>query len=174
MPLAQHRPAELGKTGSCGRREQERCKLKTLNLGGRFMTLLSCRWAEKKADGCVCVSVHKRAGMDGLARSLMIEAPPMSPLILLPQYLPLPLVRLLSWNQPKGRRAKWSVSEEGHPLAWCSGQTLQQRFLCSAHLLVLAHSSGPQHRSGQALANMLLQQPDHFTQDFSVSTVGSN
>lgn len=58
--------------------------------------------------------------------------------------------------------------------AWCSGQTLQQRFLCSTHLLVLAHSSGPQHRSGQALANTLVQQPDHFTQDFSVSTVGSN
>lgn len=50
--------------------------------------------------------------------------------------------------------------------AWCLGQTLQQRFLCSTHLLVLAHSSGPQHRSGQALANMLVQQPDHFTQDF--------
>lgn len=58
--------------------------------------------------------------------------------------------------------------------AWCSGQTLQQRFLCSTHLLVLAHSSGPQHRSGQALANTLVQEPDHFTQDFSVSTVGSN
>lgn len=50
--------------------------------------------------------------------------------------------------------------------AWCLGQTLQQRFLCSTHLLVLAHSSRPQRRSGQALANMLVQQPDHFTRDF--------
>lgn len=87
---------------------------------------------------------------------------------------PLSLFLLLSWNRPRGCKAKWSHSEEGHPLAWCSGQTLQQRFLCSTHLLVLAHSSGPQHGSGQALANMLIQQPDLFTQVFSVSTVGSH
>lgn len=35
-------------------------------------------------------------------------------------------------------------------------------------------SPGPQRRPGRALANTLLQQPDHFAQDFSVSTVSGN
>lgn len=47
---------------------------KTPNLGGRCVTLLSRCWAKKKAEGCACVSVHKGAGMDRLARLVMIEA----------------------------------------------------------------------------------------------------
>lgn len=46
--------------------------------------------------------------------------------------------------------------------AWRSGQILQQRFLCSTHLLVLARSAGPQNKFGQAF----VKKPDPFMGNF--------
>lgn len=92
-------------------------------------------WGWKWASELVRLRV--RAGLTFHSWGCPIARPPP---ILLSQYLPrsLSLFLLLSWKKPRGYEAKWSGSEEGRPLAWCSGQTLQQRFLCSTHLLVLA------------------------------------
>lgn len=172
--------------------EQERHILPRLYLSGCIMTSVKkCCWKKSAACltenvcvcacGSACTSAYfcRCEQLEKLPTRLSNLSEVCGPFSL---YFPIicPLLPVSSSFSDSLGISPVDVGPSGQSLrrdtrsAWCAGQTLQQRFLCSTHLLVLAHSSGPQHKSGQALANKLVQQPDHFTQDFSVSTVSSN
>lgn len=79
-----------------------------------------------------------------------------------------------SWHWTSGCRAKRSVSEAGHPLGMVLGTNTAAAFPLLYPSVGFGPLLGPQHRSCQASANTLVQQPDYFRQDFSVSTDFSN
>lgn len=78
-------------------------------------------------------------------------------------------------QRPEDVGAKWSVPEEGHRARVVFGtNTAATLPLLGPSVSFGPTSPGPQRRPGCAIANTLLQQPDHFAQDFSVSTVRGN
>lgn len=181
MSLAQHRPADWLTVG-CGRwNENDAYKEGCISEAASWHQWVNAAGQNLKLvwlNTCVHMSAYfcgYRRLREVIHEVEWLFWDPRSPLILLCHYLPLaPSFSVSPGISPVDGGPSGQSLRRDTRSAWCSGQTLQQRFLCSTHLLVLAHSSGPQHRSGQALANTLVQQPDHFAQDFSVSTVGSN
>lgn len=131
------------------------------NLRGRSVTLRQGRRAAGRASGV--------GGVSDVARNRSSNA------LLLLLLFPIFARRFSLGRRPEDVGAKWSVSEEGHRARVVFGtNTAATLPLLGPSVSFGPTSPGPQRRSGGALANTLLQQPDHFTQDFSVSTVGRN
>lgn len=110
------------------------------------------------------------AGSATVARNQI--GPPNPPNVLLPSDLVIFAGRFSLGRRPEDVGAKWSVPEEGHQARVVFGtNTAATLPLLGPSVSFGPTSPGPQRRPGRALANTLLQQPDHFAQDFSISTV---
>lgn len=175
MLRGQHAPGSASTCGIWLWKVEQEWRILKLKLRGCIMTSVSCCWAKSKAceNACPCkLYVIETKGYSWGYKMYLgagVSSYRSPPIFAFFSLLSISLGIGSEYVGPSGQSQRRDTRS-----AWCSGQTLQQNFLCSTHLLVLAHSSGPQHRSGQALANRLVQQPDHFKQDFSVSTVSSN
>lgn len=91
-------------------------------------TVSKCCWAKSAylteyICVCVCIHLHISAGMDSSRGNTRLQdlAETSSHLTsyfpIICCFLPLFLFFCLSWHRPSGCKAKWSVSEEGHPLS---------------------------------------------------------
>lgn len=157
-------PWNLAKQEAGGGRSQSDANWKEAgNLTGRLVTLRQGRRAGGHAMRQVWV---------GLAMPLAIEAPmsfSSSDLLIFAR-------RFSLGRRPEDVGAKWSVPEEGHRARVVFGTNTAATLplLVCPSVSFGPTSPGPQRRPGRALANTLLQQPDHFAQDFYVSTVRGN
>lgn len=153
----------LAKQEAGGGRNQSDANWKAAgNLRGRSATLRQGRRAGGHAMSRVWA---------GSRTSLAIEAP-----MSFPSSHPLIFARRFSLGRrPEDVGAKWSVPEEGHRARVVLGtNTAATLPLLGPSVSFGLTSPGSQRRPSRAFANTLLQQPDHFAQDFSVSTVRGN